>query len=743
MTVDPWQETPAVAQQPAPAAVFHCPQCETSNPAGRKFCANCGQPLWEHCIECGAVASAGEKYCGACGVDLAQAVQQRVRRCQSVLQETAQLDASGLYDEALAMLGVVARETHGQLRVYVQQAEKMIAKVAQHRDASRAEAEAANARAGQYVEAGQYERALNELMAVPEKLRNETMQKFVDDLRSRLDGIARLEREIHELVAAKDTLALLEKAGELLRLKPRHPGARQLSSRLLSQVYQAARKKLQECHYGDAASLLAHVPPHLHAKDTAQLAAEAKELAWLAWDLRSAPAVDETLVAVGQRLCRLAPADQRAARLVTELQRRAQKAEKASGRIVHWAARPEQTLLGCPIERLAAFQRVTFADGLDRSFIDRHAVRFFSAYGLALQGIEETAFQTNLAPNGGIGLVERMSRLVRSSSTRAAWGIDLGRSALKAIKLVVDPQSGAATVADYHFQEHRKPLGEALNKAEEHSILDQALTEFVQQNDVKGARICVGVPRLLVFARQFHLPPMPDDKLDSALEFEIRHHGLGRPDELVWDYQVLNQSEDGPPAEGFDVLVVACRQVLLDSYLERFVQARLRVDVAQSDCLAVYNAIRYDRSDDDHAAQNEPAQPSGTIAVLDVGSDSSSIIVGSNHQVSFREIGFGSQSLTKALAREYQVSFAQAEQLKLHPESAEQLSRLYEAVMPVFAGIAEELQRSLDARTSLDQPQRVNRVLGVGGGFQFHGLWTYLLTGCASPRELNPVSQHS
>lgn len=253
----------------------------------------------------------------------------------------------------------------------------------------------------------------------------------------------------------------------------------------------------------------------------------------------------------------------------------------------------------------------------------------------------------------------------------------------------------------------------------------------------------MGVPRLLVFARQFHLPPMPDDKLDSALEFEIRHHGLGRPDELVWDYQVLNQSEDGPPSEGFDVLVVACRQILLDSYLERFTQARLRVDVAQSDCLAVYNAIHYDRSHEDRAGRNGRAQPAETIAVLDVGSDSSSIVVGSNRQVSFREIGFGSQSVTKALAREYQLSFAQAEQLKLHPESAEQLSPLYAAVTPVFAGIAEELQRFLHARANLDPPQRVDRVLGVGGGFQFHGLWSYLLTGCASPRELNPLSQPS
>lgn len=729
-----------MAQQPAPAAAFRCSHCQTSNPVGRKFCANCGQPLWEHCIECGAVASAGERFCGACGVDLAQAVHERVRRCQTILQETAQLDASGLYDEALAMLGVVARETHGHLRGYAQQAEKMIANLAQHREARRAEAEAANAKASQYVEAGQYERALTVLTAVPEKLRNEAMQEFVDDLRGRLDGIARLEREIHELLAAKDTLGLLEKVGELLTLKPRHPGARQLSSRLLNQVHQAARKKLQECQYGDAARLLAHVPPNLHTADTRQLTAEATELAWLAWDLRSAPAVDETLLAVGQRLCRLAPADQRAARLVTELQRRAKKAGEPPGRTVTWAARPEPTVTGCPIEQLTAFERVTFADGLDRSFVDRHVGRFFSAYGLALQGVEQATFQTNLATNEGIGLVERMSRLVRSSSTRAAWGIDLGRSALKAIKLAVDPQSGATMVADHHFQEHRKPLGEAINKAEEHAILDQALAEFVQQNDIKGARICVGVPRLLVFARQFHLPPMPEDKLDSALEFEIRHQGLGRPDELVWDYQVLNPSEDGPPSEGFDVLVVACRQVLLDSYLERFTQARLRPDIAQSDCLAAYNAIHYETANNNHAAHNEPHPASDTIALLDVGSDSSSIIVGSNRQVSFREIGFGSQSLTRALAREYQLTFAQAEQLKLHPESAEQLSRLYQAVTPVLAGIAEESQRFLEARASLDRPQRVNRMLGVGGGFQFHGLWTYLLTGNASPRELHSSS---
>src|SRR5436309_7525309 len=48
-----------------------CAQCQAENPAGMKFCGQCGGKLAPVCRQCGTEATPGFKFCGACGSALA------------------------------------------------------------------------------------------------------------------------------------------------------------------------------------------------------------------------------------------------------------------------------------------------------------------------------------------------------------------------------------------------------------------------------------------------------------------------------------------------------------------------------------------------------------------------------------------------------------------------------------------------------------------------------------------------
>jgi class 3 adenylate cyclase/tetratricopeptide (TPR) repeat protein len=48
-----------------------CSTCGTVNPAGRKFCGECGTKLAVSCASCGAALDAGQKFCGECGTPVA------------------------------------------------------------------------------------------------------------------------------------------------------------------------------------------------------------------------------------------------------------------------------------------------------------------------------------------------------------------------------------------------------------------------------------------------------------------------------------------------------------------------------------------------------------------------------------------------------------------------------------------------------------------------------------------------
>jgi predicted ATPase/class 3 adenylate cyclase len=50
-----------------------CPRCGIENPAGQRFCGNCGSALAAECPSCGTSNPPGQRFCGSCGTQLARA----------------------------------------------------------------------------------------------------------------------------------------------------------------------------------------------------------------------------------------------------------------------------------------------------------------------------------------------------------------------------------------------------------------------------------------------------------------------------------------------------------------------------------------------------------------------------------------------------------------------------------------------------------------------------------------------
>ncbi|HXZ89309.1 MAG TPA: adenylate/guanylate cyclase domain-containing protein, partial [Candidatus Binataceae bacterium] len=49
---------------------MRCSNCKAENPAGKKFCGDCGAPPANLCPKCGADNPAGKRFCGDCGAAL-------------------------------------------------------------------------------------------------------------------------------------------------------------------------------------------------------------------------------------------------------------------------------------------------------------------------------------------------------------------------------------------------------------------------------------------------------------------------------------------------------------------------------------------------------------------------------------------------------------------------------------------------------------------------------------------------
>ena len=144
------------------------------------------------------------------------------------------------------------------------------------------------------------------------------------------------------------------------------------------------------------------------------------------------------------------------------------------------------------------------------------------------------------------------------------------------------------------------------------------------------------------------------------------------------------------------------------------------------DCAALHNFFAYDYfASDECAAGDEDT----ALAVLDVGCDTLHILFSTRRSAWFRTANFGSDDLTAALARSFQLTFDQAERLKRQPLTSRRMHQLDKAAQSVRDEFLSEIQRTVEAYLKIHPDVRIKRMFAVGGGMHMHGLLRHLRIG--------------
>jgi type IV pilus assembly protein PilM len=714
--------------------VLHCPRCETISLPNRKFCAKCGAPLWEPCMRCGEPCAAGESFCGACGACLPDVAAEEIERLESDFRTAAEWESALRFDEAVALLTPIAKKSHPRLTEYAARARVLAERLADEHRRQRHAATEAYERAHQCLAASDFDGAADWIDSIPLPLQDDDLRQLRAKIAEQQREIDVLADELRNAVHHNRLLELPTHIEQLLALKPDHAYVRSVAPQVQTRLVGVARKMLTEHRYDEALTLLDRLSAWSDASNFQRLYQQASELAWLDRDLRSAPVIDDTLVAVAERLRRMAPGNARAVRLHGELQRRIQSAGAQQGlEPLPWAPPPKQTPLGVPVEWLTDFQRVAISEAMDRSELSRNPGRFAVACGLALGGIKQASLKIDLSSVQEKGLLQRVKHLMQPQTGHAAWGIDIGASSLKAVKLAWNKAKQQAVMEAAKLVEYTKPLSCALNEADETAVLSQALHTFLDAHSIGSERVCVGLPGRMTLSRQIDLPAVDAGKAAKLVQFEAVHQFPFPLPQLVWDYQLLDQSPAArcvskePSEKRSRVLLVAAKRVSTQRFLEAFERRDMRIDLLQPDFLALHNFLTYEGL----AGRNEPGLGEATpaVAALDIGCDAANIVVSSPDSVWFHGCGVAGHSFTRALVRQFNLTLAQAEQRKRAPQSAERFSDLYECLSPVFDDLLKEVQQSLTAFAGAEPRCQVQRILGLGGGLSLHGLLRHLRLG--------------
>ncbi len=147
-STDPRHSSPAVPAAASPprgddGESLHCQRCKSVNRGDHKYCAECGEPLWEPCVHCNTICPASERFCGSCGANLAAAVHQQTEQFEMNLMTAEQLQSEARYEEAIALLGPMSNMDHPRLNHHARAAKELVKRLALERQRGLSQAVAA------------------------------------------------------------------------------------------------------------------------------------------------------------------------------------------------------------------------------------------------------------------------------------------------------------------------------------------------------------------------------------------------------------------------------------------------------------------------------------------------------------------------------------------------------------------------------------------------------------------------
>ncbi len=312
------------------------------------------------------------------------------------------------------------------------------------------------------------------------------------------------------------------------------------------------------------------------------------------------------------------------------------------------------------------------------------------------------------------------------AKTETVWGIDIGNSALKAVRCRLDSEPDRVVAEAFDYIEYPQILTQP--GAEPEQLVSDALTQFQTRNNVRGDRVAISVSGQSGLARFIKLPPVEAKRIPDIVRYEARQQIPFDLNDVIWDYQ---QIAGGMEVEGFvleaEVGIFAMKRDQVFRALRPLGAAGLDADFVQLAPLALYNFLAFDQLNDlPPADEYDPEDPPPSYIILCMGTDATDLVVTNGYRVWQRSIPLGGNHFTRALTKELKLTFAKAEHLKRNASAAEDPKAVYQAMRPVFNDLLTEIQRSITYFTSIDRSARIAKIVPLGNAMKLPGLRRYL-----------------
>lgn len=287
---------------------------------------------------------------------------------------------------------------------------------------------------------------------------------------------------------------------------------------------------------------------------------------------------------------------------------------------------------------------------------------------------------------------------------KVVWGIELGTSSIKAVK--VQSQKDALEITDLCVID-LPPVDDELEQTHEER-LSAALQQFKAEKGYKKEPVFISIPGHQSLNRSMTLPFLDPKKFRETVQFEAQNQMPISMDDINWDYQLVDKKFK--IGDEVQVALFAVRKEIVQTYVALMDAVGMMLTGIQVAPLAIYNFVKLD--------QKFPKQG----VVVDIGADNTDVIVIDEGRVWIRNVPSGGNAITKVLAERFKIPFDEAEKLKIKAAKSKQAEKIFSVMKPAMRELLTEINRSLGYYKSQNPKVKVNHMLMMGSGSHLLGL---------------------
>ena len=317
-------------------------------------------------------------------------------------------------------------------------------------------------------------------------------------------------------------------------------------------------------------------------------------------------------------------------------------------------------------------------------------------------------------------------------------GLDIGSHAIKLVE--IDHGKRGRVLKNFGVI-GLPPDAIAEGAIKEMEVVSSALKNLFRNLKIKNKNVATSVSGFSVIVKKIVLDKGAESQLEATIQEQAEQYIPFDINEVNLDFDVLGwggedledlgseRSSEGPAK--MDVVLVAAKKDIIGDYVSLLRTSGLNPGVLDVDAFALQNAF-----------EMSAEVPQGVCALVNVGAEELGInAVKRGASLFTRDSSFGGLQITRAIMSELEVTFEEAEKMKLGAGEVDkkQEKQIKEIFTSVVSGWGQEIKRALDFVASTYPNEAIDKIIVSGGSCRIPGFQKYLESETGIPvSELNP-----